>query len=140
VKGEPAALTAIAPVSVLLLVFGCASHPYVRCQPGERAAVVDSLYFGGQYPDGVVTREQWQAFVDRVVTPRFPEGLTVWEAAGQYRTAAGVIQHEPAWVLQLVHADDGAVEAAIREIRASYQTQFKQEAVLRVRSNACVSF
>ena len=102
--------------------------------------MIDSLYFGGAYPDGMVTREQWQQFVDRAVTPRFPQGLTVWEAAGQYRTLAGIIQHEPSWVLQLVHADDGAAEAAIREIRTAYQTQFKQEAVLRVRSKACVSF
>jgi hypothetical protein len=102
--------------------------------------VADSLYFGGAYPDGVVTPEQWKAFVDAVVTPRFPEGLTAWEAAGQYRTAAGIIQHEPAWVLQLVHAESRAAEAAIQEIRIAYQTQFKQEAVLRVHSKACVSF
>jgi hypothetical protein len=102
--------------------------------------VVDSLYFGGAYPDGVVTRDQWAEFVDRVVTPRFAQGLTVWEAAGQYRTSAGIIQHEPSWVLQLVHADDAQSEAAIREIRSTYQSQFKQEAVLRVRSKACVSF
>jgi hypothetical protein len=102
--------------------------------------VVDTLYFGGAYPDGVVTSAQWKDFVDSVVTPRFPEGLTVVEAAGQYRTAAGIIQHEPSWVLQLVHAEDAATEAAIREIRTAYRTQFKQEAVLRVRSKACVSF
>ena len=102
--------------------------------------MVDSLYFGGAYPDRVVTPEQWKEFVDRVVTPRFPQGLTAWETSGQYRTAAGVIQREPSWILQLVHADDGASEAAIREIRAAYQTQFKQESVLRVRSKACVSF
>ena len=102
--------------------------------------MVDSLYFGRAYPDGVVTPDQWKAFVDRVVTPRFPQGLTAWEAAGQYRTSAGIIQHEPSWILQLVHGDDGASEAGIREIRTAYQTQFKQEAVLRVRSQACVSF
>jgi len=67
-------------------------------------------------------------------------GVTVVEAAGQYRTAAGIIQHEPSWVLQLVHAEDAATEAAIREIRMAYQSQFKQEAVLRMRSKACVSF
>jgi uncharacterized protein DUF3574 len=102
--------------------------------------VVDTLYFGGEYSDGVVTPAQWKDFVDSVVTPRFPEGLTVIEAAGQYRTAAGIIQHEPSRVLQLMHADDAGTEAAIREIKMAYQTQFKQEAVLRVRSKACVSF
>jgi hypothetical protein len=140
VKSETGCLVSPAPALLFLLLAACASGPGTVCEPGERATIVDTLYFGSQYSDGVVTRVQWQEFVDRVVTPRFPEGLTVWRAAGQYRTAAGVIQHEPAWVLQLVHADTSATEAAIREIRASYQTQFKQEAVLRVRSKACVSF
>ena len=102
--------------------------------------VVDSLYFGGAYPDGMVTSEQWKEFVDRVVTPRFPQGLAAWEASGQFRTSVGAIQREPSWILQLVHAEDGASEAAIREIRTEYQTQFKQESVLRVRSKACASF
>jgi hypothetical protein len=125
---------------MVLLVAACAADPNAKCQPGERLTLVDSLYFGGASPYRLVTPEQWKEFVDRVVTLRFPQGLTEWEASGQYRTAAGVIQHEPAWILQLIHADDGASEAAIREIRAAYQTQFKQESVLRVRSKACVSF
>jgi len=102
--------------------------------------VVDSLYFGGAYSGGVVTAEQWQQFVDSVVTPRFPEGLTVLQAAGQYRTNAGVIQHEPSWVLQLIHADGEQSEVAIREIRTAYRKQFDQESVLRVRTKGCVSF
>ena len=111
-----------------------------RCAVGERLSVVDSLYFGGAYPGGVVTAEQWQQFVDSIVTPRFPEGLTVLQATGQYRTHAGVIQHEPSWVLQLIHADGAQSEAAIREIRTAYRKQFEQESVLRVRTKGCVSF
>jgi len=123
-----------------VLATACASGSYVSCPTGERSTVVDTLYFGGEYPDGVVTSAQWKDFVDSVVTPRFPEGFTVIQAAGQYRTAAGIIQHEPSWLLQRVHADDAGTEAAIREIRMAYQSQFKQEAVLRMRSKACVSF
>ncbi len=129
-------------LALLLLVSleACAFHPHSRCPLGEQSFVIDSLYFGGAYSDGVVTPIEWQTFVDDVVTPRFPQGFTVLTAAGQYRTAAGMIQHEPSWVLQLVHADDAASEAAIRDIRAAYQAQFRQEAVLRVRSQGCVSF
>ena len=87
-----------------------------------------------------MTAEQWQQFVDSIVTPRFPEGLTVLQATGQYRTHAGVIQHEPSWVLQLIHADGAQSEAAIREIRTAYRKQFEQESVLRVRTKGCVSF
>ena len=128
-------------VCVLALALGaCASRPPQTCAVGERLSVVDSLYFGGAYPSGVVTAEQWQQYVDSVVTPRFPEGLTVLQATGQYRTHAGVIQHEPSWVLQLIHADGAQSEAAIREIRTAYRKQFEQESVLRVRTKGCVSF
>ena len=128
-------------VCVLALALGaCASRLPQTCVVGERLSVVDSLYFGGAYPGGVVTAEQWQQFVDSIVTPRFPEGLTVLEATGQYRTHAGVIQHEPSWVLQLIHADGAQSEAAIREISTAYRKQFEQESVLRVRTKGCVSF
>jgi len=128
-------------VCVLALALGaCASRLPQTCVVGERLSVVDSLYFGGAYPSGVVTAEQWQQFVDSIVTPRFPEGLTVLQATGQYRTHAGVIQHEPSWVLQLIHADGAQSEAAIREIRTAYRKQFEQESVLRVRTKGCVSF
>jgi Protein of unknown function (DUF3574) len=130
-------------VAVYALVFAlgaCASTAHQTCGVGERLSVVDTLYFGGAYPGGVVTVEQWQGFIDSVVTPRFPEGLTVWQAAGQYRTHAGEIQHEPTWVLQLIHADAAPAQVAIHEIRTAYRKQFAQESVLRAHSMGCVSF
>ena len=123
-----------------LALSACISSPPASCRSNEQFNIVDSLYFGGAYPDGVITSEQWQQFVDRVVTPRFPEGLTVWQAAGQYRTSAGIVQREPSWVVQLIHPDNAQSETAIREIRSAYQDEFKQESVLRVRSRACIAF
>jgi Protein of unknown function (DUF3574) len=43
-------------------------------------------------------------------------------------------------VLQILHPDDAATEKAIRELVDAYKTQFKQEAVLRIRSHTCASF
>jgi Protein of unknown function (DUF3574) len=123
-----------------LSLAACAAMRQPGCQRSERLSTVDSLYFGAAYPGGVVTAEQWQMFVDSVVTPRFPEGLTLWQAAGQYRTNAGIIQHEASWVLQLVHQDAAQGETAIDEIRTEYRRRFRQESVLRVRSTTCVSF
>jgi hypothetical protein len=127
-------------VAIGLALSACTSSLPANCRTNERLDIVDSLYFGGAYPDGVISSEQWQQFVDRVVTPRFPEGLTVWQAAGQYRTNAGVIEREPSWILQLIHPDNAQSETAIREIRSAYQAEYKQESVLRVRSKACIAF
>jgi len=128
-------------VSVALLVLaGCSSLPAPRCQSGEQPLVNDLLYFGTARPGGVVSADEWAAFLAREVTPRFPAGLTTWPASGQWRSADGSLTRESSNVLNLLHASDEASEAAVRELVAQYKAQFQQEAVLRVKSHACVSF
>ena len=110
------------------------------CQHGEQLAIHDSLYFGTGKPNGVVTPEEWSDFLRTEVTPRFPQGLTVQEASGQWRGAGGAIVREATHVLQLVHPGDASSDKRVAEIIASYKAKFQQEAVLRVRAGACVSF
>jgi hypothetical protein len=125
---------------MLLAVAACASNPRTACRPGEGPMVIESMYFGTAKPGGMVTPDDWAAFVTQVVTPRFPQGLTSWDASGQWRGAAGVIEREASHVLHLTHPDTAENDLAVSEIMSRYKTQFQQEAVLRVRSNACVSF
>ena len=101
---------------------------------------MDALYFGTAYPKGEVTAEDWQRFVTDDVTPRFPNGLTSWSAEGRWRGASGVIQKESSYVLLIVHSDGGDADAKIRDLTNIYKTRFQQEAVMRVRSPACISF
>ncbi len=108
--------------------------------PSEQALVNDLLYFGMAKPGGVVSAEEWAAFLGSVVTPRFPAGLTSWPASGQWRSADGSLTRENPHLLNLLHASDAASEVAVREVVAEYKAQFEQEAVLRVKSYACVSF
>jgi Protein of unknown function (DUF3574) len=53
------------------------------CGPSETAYLRTTLYFGLARPTGRVSEGQWQAFLRTKVTPRFPDGLTAWEADGQ---------------------------------------------------------
>ena len=130
-----------AVVMALLLATGtaCTTGASPGCAATERRLVQDLLYFGTAKPAGVVTAAEWTDFLGDVVTPRFPQGLTVWQAAGQWRGADGAIVREPSFVLSLIHPADEASETAIRAIIAEYKARFRQEAVLRVRSQACVS-
>jgi Protein of unknown function (DUF3574) len=134
-------LTAVCGATFLV---GCATAPRPGAQEicGKEQAlrVVESLYFGANKPQGVVTPQEWDAFVDGVVTPRFPQGLSVLQAAGQWRNAQGVIEREASRVLQIVHEGSAREEAAVAEIVAHYKTAQQQEAVMRVRTAACVSF
>ena len=135
---------------VALLAAGCAtstsptlasaSPPALRCAAGEQAFVGDLLYFGTTTPGGIVSADDWADFLRTSVTPRFPQGLSVWPAAGQWLGKDGKIARESSFVLNVVHADDDAAEHAIQAIRQDYETRFAQEAVLRVKSAACVSF
>ncbi len=118
---------------------GCATPDGPRCAPGERAAIDDLLYFGLQRPGGRVGDDEWRAFLRDVVTPRFPDGLSTWPVAGQWRTADGTIVREDSMALAIVHADDAASDASIRAVVDDYERRFAQEAVLRVRRRACMS-
>ena len=101
---------------------------------------MDTLYFGTSMPQGTVTSEEWQKFLAEVITPLFPEGLTAWAAAGQWKDPNGLLQKEDSYVLHLVHDDSDRADRSIHEIVARYKERFHQQAVLRVRSPACMSF
>jgi hypothetical protein len=127
-------------VSAALLCGACATPGEFKCPAGADRQVRDLLYFGSATPDGSVSAADWDAFLRDTVTPRFPDGLTVHAANGQWRGADGRIVREPSWVLELVHVDDARSEDAVDAIAEAYKSRFRQEAVMRVSSPACVSF
>jgi hypothetical protein len=124
------------------LVGSCAasSPSSGHCRAGEEPALMDSLYFGTITPDGRVSPDDWQRFLADEITPRFPGGLTSWSAAGQWRNGAGELEKESSFVLHVVHPDTPQADTAILEVVGTYKSRFRQEAVLRVRSAACISY
>lgn len=126
-------------VAVATLLSACATSRHV-CGPGETSSVNDILYFGMAKPaGGVITLEEWDDFLRSAVTSRFPAGLSSWPAAGQWRGANGQVVREDSHVLNLLHPADAVSEQSIRQIIGEYKRRFGQEAVLRVRSDACTS-
>ena len=123
----------------LVSLAGCGVMNPMSCSSEGRLAVQEWLYFGTAAPSGYVTPEAWAQFLSDTVTPRFPEGLSTWQASGQWRSASGEVIREPSYVLSLVHPDDAAPSQAVQEIIASYKMRFQQEAVLRVKSVVCES-
>jgi len=122
-----------------LLLVGCSSLQHGGCAPGEQAAVSEFLYFGTGMPGGIVSSDEWAKFLSATVTPRFPAGLTVWQASGQWQSSDGKPTGEVSYVLSLIHPADAQAEAAVQAIVAEYKTQFHQDAVLRVKAYACMS-
>ena len=98
------------------------------------------MYFGLTRPAGKISEAEWQTFLRDEVTPRFPEGLTVIEADGQYRRADGTIQREPSKVLVILHDDKPSTRKALEELVVSYKKAFKQESVLWETARVCAAF
>jgi hypothetical protein len=118
-----------------------AMPPMAHCELGDSAMVRDILYFGRNRPAGVVvTDAEWQTFLDQVVTPRFPAGLTVISASGQWRGHTGQVERERAGILTLFHAGDEPARRAVEDVMAEYKRRFQQEAVLRERTTTCARF
>jgi hypothetical protein len=131
--------TSVNVLFVLVSLVGCGMMHASQCNGDSRTAMQELLYFGTETPSGHVTQEEWSQFLSETVTPRFPEGLSSWQASGQWRSASGEVIREPSYVLSLIHPDDPVPNKAVQEIIASYKTRFRQEAVLRVKTYTCMS-
>jgi uncharacterized protein DUF3574 len=78
--------------------------------------------------------EAFKQFLDAVVTPCFPDGLTVLTGKGQFRESDGQIVQETSFVLILLYPLDARTESNVKieAIRTRYKDAFLQESVLRV--------
>ncbi|PSB07549.1 hypothetical protein C7B62_19540 [Pleurocapsa sp. CCALA 161] len=95
--------------------------------------IQEDLYFGRNITGGgEVSEAEFQAFIDAEITPRFPDGLTVYEADGQFLDSTGKLIKEPSKVVSLIFEDTAENEAAIEQITQAYKQQFQQESVLQV--------
>ncbi|MGZ8215472.1 MAG: DUF3574 domain-containing protein [Methylosarcina sp.] len=126
-------------LALALMLEACSPVSIVTCSQGERVAVQDMLYFGTASPIGVISRDKWSEFLRVTVTSRFPKGFSVWQAKGQWQSEEGEILRESSYILSLVHPDNDSSEKAVQEIIDQYKSQFRQDAVLRVRFPACMS-
>ncbi len=104
---------------------------------GEIAAVQTTLYFGLKSADGRgVSEQEWARFLAEVVTPRFPQGLTVVTAYGQgSNPGADAVLAELTKVLIVVHPDDEANAAKISEIKQKYSEDFGQTGVFHTEAD-----
>jgi hypothetical protein len=118
-----------------------AASAIAQCALGDTTMVRDILYFGRNTPGGAeLSDSAWQRYVDEVLTPRFPAGLTIWDAAGQWRGASGKVERERSKVLTLLHSGDVRADSLVAEAVGEYKRRFAQEAVLRERVTTCSRF
>ena len=132
----------LAAIVVLpLLVIGAAGEP-IACSAPLKPQQVAELLLGRKIGDRLAVSEtQFLNFLDREITPRFPDGLTVYDARGQWRDLErNRIVREPSKVVMIVLPGKPEDMARLGEIAEAYKKRFKQQSVGIVLRPACVSF
>ncbi|WP_263353941.1 DUF3574 domain-containing protein [Acidicapsa acidisoli] len=143
--------------AALLLGFGIAHYAFSSqtapsptlhgdaAHPAKTQGWVDTqLYFGlgpANAPEKGVSEAAWRDFLDKEVTPRFPDGLSVMDVYGQWQgkneTAPERIRSK---MLVIDYPKTSENTAKIEAIRAAWKQKTGDQSVLKVSQPADVSF
>jgi hypothetical protein len=128
---------ALALAVLLALTMPAAAQPALQCSGNRKPWIVAELLFGRSN----VSDFNWDRFLSAEVTPRFPDGLTVYDARGQWRNPqTKAISRERSKVVMIAMPPDPGNEAKLQEIVEAYKTRFKQQSVGLILRPSCVSF
>ena len=157
----------LALVCLPLLAFAATAHLTLHAHASQNSTLegdaahpahaqgwVDTrLYFGlgpiesgseqtqGGHTEARVTNDEWLAFLDKEVTPRFPAGLSVVDCYGQWQ---GKQMSAPvrlrSKVLIIDYPDTPANRAKIDAIRIAWKKRTGDQSVMTVTQPAQVSF
>lgn len=114
----------------------------LSCSGTLRPGLVAELLFGRDIGRHIgVSDTAWSRFVARELTPRFPGGLNVVDAVGQWRDAAsGEIVREPAKKVEIVLPGDSDGQERLEAAMKAYKREFRQHSVGLIVRDACVAF
>ena len=127
-------------ISLLVLLAGTAHSQPFQC-PGEQRQIAE-LWFGRKIGDRiVVTEAKWARFVDHEITPRFPDGLSVVDARGQWLDSVrNTIVREPSKLVTIVLPGKSGDNERLQAIIDAYKRQFREQSVALIVRSACVAF
>ncbi len=125
----------------LVLFTACSAVETQTCPDGYEKFTEHRMFFGrGSNEAESVDDADWDKFLGEVVTPRFPDGLTVVDGAGQWREGGSVIHKERSKVLIILTPADAVVSDQLGEISEEYKSRFDHELVLITTEDACAAF
>lgn len=145
---QPLMVAAVAGLAVLAAAFRTPTEPAGHsgreaCASRAEQRATAEMLFGRNIGNVIgVTEGDFQAFLDEEVTPRFPDGFTVIDTSGQYRSGEGAIVREPGKLLliALPARGTGTGLAGVDETAEAYKRRFRQESVGIIIRSACVAF
>ena len=113
--------------------------------PGQTSGWVDTrLYFGlgpADHPEQGMSEIRWREFLDKEVTPRFPNGLSVADVYGQWLSKGQAVPERlRSRVLIIDYPDTEENRGKVDAIRAAWKKMTGDQSVLRVTQTADISF
>jgi hypothetical protein len=137
--------TILAAMTALALFAHAADNAHAQlleCRGTHKPQQVAELIFGRSIGGRIeVSDDQWVNFVDDEITPRFPDGLTVFEAAGQWRDkTSNKITREASKIVLIVLPGKAEDLTKLNEVVDAYKRSFGQQSVGIIVRPACVSF
>jgi hypothetical protein len=113
--------------------------------PAQAHGWVDTkLYFGlgpADHPEQGISGAKWRDFLDREVTPRFPDGLSVLDVYGQWLSKGQTSPERLHTKMMIVYYPDSTENRdKIDAIRSAWKKITGDQSVLRVTEPADVSF
>jgi hypothetical protein len=114
----------------------------LACGGAEQPRLVAELLFGRDIGSRIgVSETAWRDFVARQITPRFPDGLTVIPAMGQWRDPASKrIVREPSRLVMIVLPGNSDDQLRLAAVVAAYKRRFHQHSVGLIVQSACAAF
>jgi hypothetical protein len=114
----------------------------IECAAPQQPMLEIDLMFGRNIGGELgVSELAWSEFLASEITPRFPAGLTVDDALGQWRDPEqNMIVREPSKEVTLIVPASTEVKEKIEAIVAAYKQKFQQQSVGVMMRSACVSF
>ena len=105
--------------------------------------LVAELFFGRDHADrAVVSDAEWADFLSTVITPNFPDGLTVFDGYGQWlNPATGIIGKSPHVKIVLIAVKrDTDLQRRLTAVIDAYKSRFRQQSVGLITRDSCASF
>ena len=122
---------------LLALTASAAAQPTLQCSGAQKSWMVAELLFGRSD----VSDPSWERFLAAEVTPRFPDGLTVYDAKGQWRNPkTQKISRERTKVVMIAMPPGADNDARLQAVIDAYKARFKQQSVGLIQRPSCVSF
>ncbi len=112
-----------------------AARPALNCPSGIAPMARYELFLGGD-----VGNNEWNEFVDKEVTERFPRGFTTVDARGQWQEMNGQISKEATRILIIVAPTNLVASAYVSAIASAYNERFAQDAAMLVQTDVCMGF